>query len=62
MAARFHIEELISQDSSGVIFRARDLESGTDVTVRRFFPRGMGEGGLQEEERAAFDIAVQRFT
>ncbi len=62
MAARFHIEELVSQDSSGVIFRARDLENGTDVTVRRFFPRGMGEGGLQEEERAAFDIAVQRFT
>ncbi|MBX3741076.1 MAG: hypothetical protein KF712_08810 [Akkermansiaceae bacterium] len=62
MAARFHIEELISQDSSGVIFRAKDLEAGTDVTVRRFFPRGMGEGGLQEEERTAFDIAVQRFT
>jgi hypothetical protein len=62
LAARFHIEELISQDSSGVIFRAKELEAGTDVTVRRFFPRGMGEGGLQEEERAAFDIAVQRFT
>ncbi len=45
-----------------MIFRARDLEAGTDVTVRRFFPRGMGEGGLQEEERTAFDIAVQRFT
>lgn len=45
-----------------MIFRARDLDNGMDVTVRRFFPRGMGEGGLQEEERAAFDIAVQRFT
>lgn len=45
-----------------MIFRAKDLEAGTDVTVRRFFPRGMGEGGLQEEERTAFDIAVQRFT
>ena len=45
-----------------MIFRAKDLETGTDVTVRRFFPRGMGEGGLEEEERTAFDIAVQRFT
>jgi hypothetical protein len=62
LAARFHIEELISQDSSGVIFRANDLETGSDVTVRRFFPRGMGEGGLLEVERTAFDIAVQRFT
>jgi len=44
-----------------VVFRANDLEGGGDVTVRRFFPRGMGEGGLSEKERTAFEIAVQRF-
>lgn len=62
MATRFHIEELISQDLSGVVFRAVDTESGKDVAIRRFFPFGADGRGLQEEERTAYDIAVQRFS
>lgn len=44
-----------------MVFRASDLETGRPVTVRRFFPRGTGEAGLNHEERTAFEIAVQRF-
>lgn len=61
MAARFHIEELISQDLSGVIFRANDQESGAAVAIRRFFPYGMDGGGLLGEEKTAYEISIQRF-
>lgn len=60
MAARYHIEELISQDLSGVIFRAVDQETGSPVAIRRFFPHGPDPTGLNGEERTAFDIAVRR--
>ena len=57
---RFQIEDLIVQDTSGVVFRALDLETGNVVALRRFFPFGADGGGLQAEEQAAYNIAVSR--
>jgi hypothetical protein len=60
LASRFHIDELISQDASGVIFRAVDQQTDEPVTLRRVFPYGLEGGGLQGDERTAYDIAIQR--
>lgn len=60
MIQRFQIEDLIVQDTSGVVFRALDLETGNVVAVRRFFPFGADGGGLHAEEQAAYTIAVSR--
>jgi hypothetical protein len=57
---RFQIEDLIVQDSSGVVFRALDTETGKTVAVRRFFPFGADGGGLQADEQTAYNIAVSR--
>jgi hypothetical protein len=57
---RFQIEDLIIQDSSGVVFRALDTETGKTVAVRRFFPFGVDGGGLQAEQKTAYEIAVGR--
>ena len=37
-----------------------DGETGRHVALRRFFPFGSDGGGLQPEERAAYDIGVKR--
>jgi hypothetical protein len=60
MIQRFHIEDLIAQDASGVVFRAWDQETGQTVALRRFFPFGAAGGGLQADEQAAYQIAVER--
>lgn len=60
MISRFQIEDLISQDSSGVVFRALDTDTGKPVALRRFFPFGADGGGLQAEEQTAYTIAVNR--
>ncbi len=39
-----------------------DGETGRHVALRRFFPFGSDGGGLRPEERAAYDIGVQRLT
>ena len=57
---RFHIEDLIAQDASGVTFRAVDTETGNTVAVRRFFPFGANGGGLVADEQTAYQIAVSR--
>jgi hypothetical protein len=59
---RFNIEDLIVQDASGVVFRALDLETGKTVAIRRFFPFGADGGGLHEDERIAYDIAIGRLS
>lgn len=59
---RFQIEDLILQDSSGVVFLAQDLETGKPVAVRRFFPFGATGGGLEEDEQAAYISAIERLS
>ncbi|MFM2220574.1 MAG: hypothetical protein RLZZ553_322 [Verrucomicrobiota bacterium] len=56
---RFQIEEMLSQDAHGAVFLAMDGESGREVILQRFFPFGVGEVGLNLEERAAYDLAIQ---
>lgn len=60
MRNRFQIEDLTAQGAWGVVFRAVDVESGAVVAVRRFFPFGIESGGLQEDERESYRLAVER--
>lgn len=60
MIRRFQIDDLISQDEFGVVFRALDSETGKYVAVRRFFPFGAAGGGLHAEEQAAYEVALGR--
>jgi hypothetical protein len=57
---RFQIEDLIVQDSSGVVFRAIDQETQLPVAVRRLFPFGVNGGGLDESEQELFEIALDK--
>ncbi len=45
-----------------MVFSAVDGETGRQVALRRFFPFGPDGGGLQPEERTAYNIGVQRLT
>ena len=60
MQNRFQIEDLVDQNESGVVFRAIDTETGAPVALRRFFPFGIGGGGLSEDEQQAYQIAISR--
>ena len=60
LTQRFQIEDILAQDHHGVVFAAVDAETGRHVALRRFFPFGSDGGGLQPEERAAYDIGVKR--
>lgn len=60
MIQRFHIEDLVFQDRSGVVFRALDTETGGPVAIQRFFPFGPDGGGLCPEEQVAYEIAIER--
>ena len=51
---------MMAQDAGGVIFQAFDEETQQPVALRRFFPFGAGGGGLEGEERTAYEVAVQR--
>ena len=62
MIQRFQIEDLIVQDSSGVVFRALDTDTGKIVAVRRFFPFGLDGGGLNAAEQAAYNVSVARLS
>jgi len=59
---RFHIEDLVAQDASGVVFHALDSSTGAMVALRRFFPFGVNGGGLQGDERLAYCKAVNGLT
>ncbi|MCU0794573.1 MAG: hypothetical protein MUF31_01415 [Akkermansiaceae bacterium] len=60
MSGRYEIFDILSQDADGVVFHAEDRQSGAEVALRRFFPFGAGGGGLEGEERTAYEIAVRR--
>ncbi|WP_226895215.1 hypothetical protein [Luteolibacter marinus] len=60
MIRRYEIQEIVSQDSHGVVFHAVDRETDADVVLRRFFPFGPDGGGLEGEEREAYGAAIER--
>ncbi|MCU0780138.1 MAG: hypothetical protein MUF04_03430, partial [Akkermansiaceae bacterium] len=63
MSERFVIQEIITQDWSGVLFRAMDMESGKFVGLHRFFPfglTGVEAEGLSGDEREEYRAGVQQ--
>lgn len=62
MIRRFHIEDLVSQDDAGVLFRAIDVDCDKLVALRRFFPFGSDSGGLNGDEQTAYQVAVGRLS
>lgn len=59
MIQRFQIEDLITQDISGVVFRAMDTKTNRSVELRRFFPFGATGGGLRENEQVTYTTMVE---
>ncbi len=59
---RFEIEDIVTQDKNGIIFRARDTETGRTVALRRFMPFGSSGGGLEPDETQAFASASERLS
>jgi hypothetical protein len=60
--SRFIIEEIVSQDKYGIVYRAFDHECDTSVALRRFFPFGLDGGGLDAEEVISFRLASGRLS
>jgi hypothetical protein len=60
LSHRFQIQDIVAQDQFGVVFHALDVATGKPVAVRRFFPFGVDGGGLFDEERKGYDLAVAR--
>lgn len=60
MVRRFQIEDLLTQDEHGVVFRALDTQTNQPVVVCRFFPFGANGGGLSDDEHEDYKIAVNR--
>jgi len=59
LSGRFEIDELVAQDSTRVVYRAHDRESGALVALRRLLPRGHAGSGLSEEEAASFEASMR---
>ncbi len=57
---RFEIEEILTQDKGGVVFRALDRETGREVVLRRLLPRGRDGGGLSRREADEYLAAAER--
>lgn len=60
MAGRFQIEDLVTQDSSGVVFRALDTQTNRPAAVLRFFPFGPNGAGLRDDEQTAYATGIDR--
>jgi hypothetical protein len=58
VSQRFEIHELTAQDQAGVTYRAVDTETKNQVSIRRFFPFGIGGRGLSDSERTSYQKAV----
>ncbi|WP_411827304.1 hypothetical protein [Luteolibacter sp. AS25] len=60
--SRFEIEEILEQDTRGIVFRANDSTTGNTVAIRRFFPFGSEGGGLDNDEAKIFETAAGRLS
>lgn len=60
VSGRYEILDILAQDASEVVYEARDRETDQRVVLRRFFPFGADGGGLESEERTAYDVAIRR--
>lgn len=58
MKERYSIEDMMSQDYNGVVFRATNTKTGQTVAMRRFFPFGRGYGGLDADGRKAYEDSL----
>jgi len=59
---RFHIEDIIAQDTEGITYRALDMQTDAMVAIRRFFPFDDNDTGLHGREQASYNVAISRFT
>lgn len=59
MIQRFQIEDLVTQDISGVVYRALDTKTNRPVELRRFFPFGATAGGLRENEQVTYATLIE---
>ncbi len=59
---RFELKDIVTQDKNGIVYVAQDSVLGRKVSIRRFFPFGQNEGGLDKEEAIAFEIAAKRLS
>lgn len=62
VSERYQIQEIVTQDESGVLFRALDTDSGRMVGLRRFFPFGRDGGGLDAGEGVEYRRSVAQMT
>ena len=60
MSGRYEILDILAQDESEIVYEARDREQDCRVVLRRFFPFGAEGGGLEVEERTAYEVAIRR--
>ena len=51
---------MLSQDANGAMFLALDAETGKEVLLQRFFPFGVGSGGLGGSELESYNLALER--
>ena len=59
---RFQIEDLVVQDSTGVLFRALDTQTGLPVALRRLFPYGVKGGGLDAAKQVEYQTTIDRLS
>jgi len=60
MPQSYHIEEIVQQDASSVVYYAVEVATGQPVALRRFFPFGIEGGGLEPDEQSAYQTALSR--
>lgn len=58
MDTRYHIEEMVSQDTNGVVFQGMDSVTGVIVAMRRFISAGGCDKEVGENERQAYIDAI----
>lgn len=59
---RFHIEDLVVQDTSSVLFKALDTVTGRTVALRRLLPFGVNGGGLNDSEQADYAEVIRQLS